>query len=124
MAMIRSNICRMTLMDTNPHHNRTPAILARELRLLDPLQLPLAPDVVLERRDRAQHRQHEPPRAGVGIDPALVEAAERHALAGQRLDDPVKIADAAGKPVEAAHDQRVVLANEVERLGELLTTRC
>lgn len=97
---------------------RTAFVAPLGLRLGDAFHLPFATNVVLELRNGTEDAQHQLACAGVGIDAALVDAAELDTLSGQRFDDAMQVTDRPCQPVEPRDDERVAFPNEVECVGK------
>src|SRR5438128_1802266 len=96
------------------------AIFAGDLGLVDPLPLTLSANIGLKLRHGPQNGQDELPHAGVGIDPGLLEAAELDALTGEPGDNVVEVIGRPGEPIKATDDQRIPLADELQRLLEAI----
>lgn len=62
-------------------------------------------------------------RARVHLAAAEVLDAQRHLLGLQGRHDAQQVGGGSGKAVEPGHDQRVALAHEVQRGGELVALR-
>ncbi len=79
---------------------------------------PLADDLALELRERAEDVEGEPPAAGGGVD-VLGQRPERDLARLELLDELDQVLEAAAEAVQAPDDERVAGLQEREALVEL-----